>query len=282
MKELEEHTIPGAEFDSSERDPPPQCHPGTRLKIVEQTQEFFDNYRDGKRLLWVVGPAGVGKSAIMQTLAEIASTPSSNVMLGASLFFSVNGRDNASKAITTLAYQIAVNHHPYRQFVHNEINNDPKLPTKSIQMQFRKFIIKPFTNHGIYHEPKPLLILIDGLDECADKEKQCQLISLISNFSLTHPDVPLIWVIASRPEPHITTTFSQAGIASSFVKQEIVIDSDEGRADVERYLHDELKKIRENLPETRKLLLYVVSKVLVSRYIGTTYCPAGVPMISRL
>ncbi|KAF9442903.1 hypothetical protein P691DRAFT_809759 [Macrolepiota fuliginosa MF-IS2] len=245
MKELGEHTIPGAEFDSSERDPPPQCHPGTRLKIVERTQDFFDKYRDGKRLLWIVGPAGVGKSAIMQTLAEIASTPESNVTLGASLFFSVNGRDNASKAITTLAYQIAVIHPPYRQFVHDEINNDPKLPTKSIQMQFRKFIVKPFANHGIYREPKPLLILIDGLDECADREKQSQLISLISNFSLAHPGVPLIWVIASRPEPHITTTFSQAGISSSFVKEEIVIDSDEARADVERYLRDELKKVRE-------------------------------------
>ncbi|KAF9442516.1 hypothetical protein P691DRAFT_765151, partial [Macrolepiota fuliginosa MF-IS2] len=60
MKELEKHTIPGAEFDSSERDPPPKCHPGTRLKIVERTQQFFGNYRDGKRLLWIVGPAGVG------------------------------------------------------------------------------------------------------------------------------------------------------------------------------------------------------------------------------
>ncbi|KAF9440387.1 hypothetical protein P691DRAFT_620084, partial [Macrolepiota fuliginosa MF-IS2] len=70
MKELEEYTIRGTEFDSSERDPPPRCHPGTRLKIVKQIQEFFDDYRNGKRLLWIVGPAGVGKSAIMQTLAE--------------------------------------------------------------------------------------------------------------------------------------------------------------------------------------------------------------------
>ncbi|KAF9442513.1 hypothetical protein P691DRAFT_474831 [Macrolepiota fuliginosa MF-IS2] len=253
MKELEKHTIPGAEFDSSERDPPPKCHPGTRLRIVEQTQQFFDNYRDEKRLLWIVGPAGVGKSAIMQTLAEIASTPSSNVTSGASLFFSVNGRDNASKAIITLAYQIAVNHPPYRQFIHNEINGDPKLPTKSIEMQFRRFIVKPFANHSIYREPKPLLILINGLDECADKEKQSQLISLISNFSLAHPEAPLIWVIASRPEPHITTTFSQAGIASSFVKEEIVIDSDDARADVERYLRDELKKIREKYVALRTI-----------------------------
>ncbi|KAF9444120.1 hypothetical protein P691DRAFT_362075 [Macrolepiota fuliginosa MF-IS2] len=244
MEKLEKRTIPGAEYDSSERDPPPRCHPGTRLQIVEQAQELFDDFRDGKRLLWIVGPAGVGKSAVVQTLAENASTPSSKVMLGASLFFSVNGRDDASKAIPTLVYQIAVKHHPYRQFIHNEIANDPKLPTKSIQTQFRKFFIEPFVDHDIYHEPKPLLVLIDGLDECVDKEKQCELISLISYFSVAYPDVPLVWVISCRPEPHITTTFSRPSIAPSFTKQEIIVDSDQARVDVERYLRDELGKIR--------------------------------------
>ncbi|KAF9439586.1 hypothetical protein P691DRAFT_650413, partial [Macrolepiota fuliginosa MF-IS2] len=87
MEKLEKHTIRGAEFDSSERDPSPRCHPGTRLRIVERAQEVFANYRNAERLLWIVGPAGVGKSAIMQTLAENASTLSSNTILGASLFF---------------------------------------------------------------------------------------------------------------------------------------------------------------------------------------------------
>ncbi|KAF9440114.1 hypothetical protein P691DRAFT_688663, partial [Macrolepiota fuliginosa MF-IS2] len=145
-------------------------------------------------------------------------------------------------------WSLAVQHHPYRQFVHNAIVNDPKLPTKSIQVQFKKFIIEPFANHDIYHEPKPLLILIDGLDECADKEKQSKLISLISNFTMTHSNIPLIWVIASRPEPHITATFSRPSVTSSFAKQEIVVDSDDAHADVEYYLHDELGKIQMKYP----------------------------------
>ncbi|KAF9440388.1 hypothetical protein P691DRAFT_782509 [Macrolepiota fuliginosa MF-IS2] len=66
-----------------------------------------------------------------------------------------------------------------------------------------------------------------------------------------YSDVPLIWVIASRPEPYITATFSQPIIASCSIQQEIMIDSDETCADIERYLRDELKKIRTKYPALR-------------------------------
>ncbi|KAF9448732.1 hypothetical protein P691DRAFT_775172 [Macrolepiota fuliginosa MF-IS2] len=245
-KFAEKYTIPGAEFDSSERDPPPKCHPGTRLSIVDRTQNFFRKHKDEKRLLWLVGPAGVGKSAIMQTLAENASAPTSNVLLGASLFFSINGRDRTSKAILTLAYQIAVAYPPYCKFIRTEILKEPTLPTKSMSAQFNRLFTEPFANRRIYKESKPLLILIDGIDECSGEDKQCEMVSLISHFSLLSSE--LIWVIASRPEPHLSAKFSEHTIAQSCVLEEVQIDSDEAREDAERYLRADLDRIRRTYP----------------------------------
>ncbi|KAF9448701.1 hypothetical protein P691DRAFT_668959 [Macrolepiota fuliginosa MF-IS2] len=244
MKPLEEHILQGAEFDLSARDPPPQCHPGTRLSIMRRIQRFLNDRGREKRMLWLVGPAGVGKSAIMQTLAETAS----NVILGASLFFAVNQRDDPSKVFPTLAYQIAIKCPPYRKFILQEITLDPLLPQKSLKSLFNKFFVEPFVRRRIYHGPLPLLIVIDGLDECKGESKQREILGLISYFCLAYPTAPLIWVISSRPEPQIITFLSLPKAIPSYVKEEVVIDSDEACRDVERYLRSSFEKIKTKYP----------------------------------
>lgn len=85
MKALSKHIIEGAEYDSSLRDPPPQCHPGTRVQLGRKLNTWFHNRGREQRLLWLNGPAGVGKSAVIQTFAESLAESGS---LGATLFFS--------------------------------------------------------------------------------------------------------------------------------------------------------------------------------------------------
>ncbi|KAF9446452.1 hypothetical protein P691DRAFT_761640 [Macrolepiota fuliginosa MF-IS2] len=263
MENFAKRIIPGAEFDSSARDPPPRCHPGTRLSIIERVQEFFSDPDRDKSLLWLVGPAGVGKSAIVQTLAENVSSTGSDLLLGASLFFSVDGRSDPSKAINTLAYQIAVAYPPYQRYVFKEVTNDPTILTKSMNAQFRKFIIEPFAEQRIYQDQKPLLILIDGLDECQGNSKQSELVCLISYFSLANPDIPLIWVLSSRPEPHLVATFSRPSVFPSHRKEEIVVDSTEACADVEHYLRDNLGSLREAYPVLAPLPQWPAEKDLL-------------------
>src|SRR5215469_3730753 len=107
MSSLLEHTIKGAEFDSSDPHMPLRCHAGTRLKIIKRCQDFILNC-NGPRIRWVVGSAGVGKSAIMQSIAHDDLCVLADVIIGATIFFSTNGRQDGSKAIMTIAYQLAV------------------------------------------------------------------------------------------------------------------------------------------------------------------------------
>ncbi|EKM78005.1 hypothetical protein AGABI1DRAFT_42571, partial [Agaricus bisporus var. burnettii JB137-S8] len=248
MKEFLQHTIIGAEFDSSDRDPPPRCHPGTRLAIVERCKIFIVQCNGQEKIRWVVGAAGVGKSAIMQIVAE---EPLDDVILGASVFLSVNGRKDGTKVIMTIAYQLAVKCERYRQLIEKEISRDPSLLRKSLSAQFQRFIVGPFIHQHLFNPSHRILIIIDGLDECDSPRTQQELLGLISRFCISYPTSPVVWFIASRPEPHITSFFDDERTVPAYTKEEIKIDSDEACEDVQRYLRDELKEIKLKYPSLK-------------------------------
>jgi hypothetical protein len=241
MEKLLKETILGAASDSSARYPPPRCHPGTRLAILERCLHFITYCNGEKKMRWVVGAAGAGKSAIMQNVAESPGLPVSSK---ASVFFSINGRSDGTKAVMTLSYQLAAKSEVYRQVIEDEITRDPSLLQSSMLVQFEKFIVQPFIHSSDLNSADRVLIIIDGLDECNNLRTQIELLRLISNFCVSHPSSPLIWLIASRPETHITSFFSRSEVIPAYEKEEILVDSDEGRADVERFLRDELIEIK--------------------------------------
>jgi hypothetical protein len=241
MDKLLQHTIIGAEFDSSDRHPPPRCHPGTRLAIVKRCKDFIVECNGKEKQRWVVGPAGVGKSAIMQIVAE--EIPD-GVILGASVFLSVNGRKDGRKIIPTIAFQLAAKCEPYRQFIRNATSRDPSLLRKSPPAQFYKFVVEPFIHLHLFDTPHRYLILIDGLDECDNPATLLELLGLISDLCLTYPTSRIVWIVASRPEPHITSFFEKSEVRPTYTKEEIEIDSDEASEDVQLYLRDELRKVQ--------------------------------------
>jgi hypothetical protein len=51
-------------------------------------------------------------------------------------------------------------------------------------------------------------------------------------------------MIASRPEHHITSFFARASVKATYQKEEILVDSKQGRSDVERFLRIELTNIQ--------------------------------------
>jgi hypothetical protein len=202
MKDLLEETIRGAEHSSSDRDPPPRCQPGTRLAILERCLYFISNCHGVQKMRWVVGFTGVGKSAIMQSVAESPDLPGGPP---ASVFFSHNGRNDGTKVIITLSYQLAAKSDSYHQIIEEEITRDPSLLRSSMAKQFNKLIVEPFINNSELNSANRVLIIIDGLDECKGTRTQLELLRLISDLCLTYPSSPLVWLIASRPEPHITS-----------------------------------------------------------------------------
>ncbi|KAF7759889.1 hypothetical protein Agabi119p4_11584 [Agaricus bisporus var. burnettii] len=237
MENLRKETIPGTEFDFSSRHPPSGAQAKTRLTIIGRCRYFIINHNGKKKLRLVLGPAGVGKTSVMQSIAQEALLP------GATIFFSRhNARGNGAKAITTIAYQIAAKLEPYRLFIENEVARDPFILQKPLPIQFDQFIVKPFMHQCILDPLSRLLIIIDGLDECNNSSTQLQLLRLISDFCISYPSSPVVWIIASRPEQHIVSLISQSHVKRISERDDIPTESDEAQKDVERFLRHELEK----------------------------------------
>jgi hypothetical protein len=81
------------------------CMKGTRREILSQLENWLNDEQD-KRVFWLNGLAGTGKSAIAQTFAE---TSFADGKLGASFFCSrdFDERSNLRSILPTLAFQLA-------------------------------------------------------------------------------------------------------------------------------------------------------------------------------
>ncbi|KAF9441186.1 hypothetical protein P691DRAFT_813475 [Macrolepiota fuliginosa MF-IS2] len=285
IKLLSKHILVGAEFDSS--DHRPSCHPETRVNISGNIQAWMHNPAREYKIRWLNGPAGVGKSAILQTIAE-AEAASLTSILGATLFFSrPNERNDPQRVFTTIAYQLSMKYPAYRKYIVELLTFNPTMVKKSMREQFKAFIVQPFAiKELLAGSHDTVLILLDGLDECEGDDAQREIILLIAKFALQYPTSPLIWLIASRPESHIQDTFSLDAVRPSYGGTEVGVDSDEGRRDVEKYLRDKFadirKKHRRSIPSslqqwpsesdfttiaTRSSGLFIFSSTLI-RFIG--------------
>jgi hypothetical protein len=248
MKLLSDHIIPGAAHDSSERDPPPRCHPQTRVRVIARITAWFDGQAQQELLLWITGPAGAGKSAVVQTFAEYLAN---SRLLGASVFISrPNKRNNSRGIFVTIAYQLAIRIDGYRHFVTELLSRDPELLNDDIASQFEAFIVEPFVKKRIGAYGGRWGVLLDGLDELEGEDAQCIIIQLISSFAHEHRDAGLIWIISSRPEPHISNTFNDDAVRRSCWSEVLPIDSIETSDDVECFLRSSFETMRNRFPQS--------------------------------
>ncbi|KAF9442225.1 hypothetical protein P691DRAFT_811177 [Macrolepiota fuliginosa MF-IS2] len=246
LQQLREKAKPAAMHDSSARDYPPRCHPGTRKRLRSHIGQWGMGKGGNRRMLWVLGPTAVGKSAVAQATAEEFDEMGG---FGASFFFSrPNHIDNPDWVISTLVYQLATKHRQYKHIITQRLVDDPLILEKNRLVQFRKLIIEPFRILMTEYPDtvrEPLLIILDGLDECEDKEAQIEFINLISTHVRQVDEFPLRWMICSRPEWHLQTALSNSDFEVVCERQELQVHDPEAQADVRHLLVAGFDKIRE-------------------------------------
>jgi hypothetical protein len=227
--------------DSSERYPPPRCHPETRTLVRTVIICWIQDPNPTCFVLWLYGPAGAGKSAILQALAEECYSLE-GPRFGGSFFFSraKPGRNQGHFLFSTIAYQLALNLPYLRTPINNAVQANPTLYTKSMMVQMRSLIIDSFRklSLGIGHTPT---VIIDGLDECDGHETQKLILEIIYEAVAIHK-IPLRFLIASRPEAHIREAFDRPTLRS--ITKRVVLDESFGpNQDIEKYLRDGFESI---------------------------------------
>ncbi|KAK7028058.1 hypothetical protein VNI00_015009 [Paramarasmius palmivorus] len=230
----------GAHHDSGARFPPPRCHEGTRTKVQKSILDWAQSDDpNNEPLCWLSGPAGVGKSAIAQTIAETTNEGS----LIASFFFWRGDpqRNNPSKLFLVIAHGLALRYPELRHSIGQVIREKPSILKASVDVQLQKLIIEPlfqFTTVDLDG-----LIIIDALDECSGEKEQRHVLCLIESiFSKIQGRLPRI-LLCSRPEPSIQETLST--LDKDLHVRRLTLDDDwESRQDIENFLNTEFTRIR--------------------------------------
>jgi NACHT domain len=233
----------GAIHDSAERYPPPNCHPDTRKAVRQIIMDWIHNESPASPFFWLYGPAGAGKTAILQAIAEfMCSSSESDENFGGSFFFSrgKNGRNQGRFLFLTIAYQLALNVPGLRQHVNRIMGMNPRLHTKSMAIQLQTLIVDAFQCLSPLPQ-RSYLVIIDGLDECRDKATQQSILQLLCKTCTDHK-LPLRFLIGSRPESHIRASFDHESLYT--ITRRVVLDENfDPGGDIEVFLQDGFAKI---------------------------------------
>ncbi|KAJ7854955.1 hypothetical protein B0H14DRAFT_2755404 [Mycena olivaceomarginata] len=221
-------------YNSAERFPQPRCHPETRTELIEKLYCWATDPSITRSIHWLHGPAGAGKSAVMQTLCERLQNTG---QICGSFFFKRGDqtRGNAKMLFATLAYQLAICWHRLKAMVSLNVEIDPSVLGRGMDVQLHTLIVEPCK---WLQNNSPPVLLIDGLDECEGHHIQQEIICLIQSAVKSH-----FWgvriLVASRPEAHIKETFE----AEFFQGVTVSTNIQQSFEDIRTYLCHEFLRI---------------------------------------
>ncbi|KAK1217191.1 hypothetical protein PQX77_020161 [Marasmius sp. AFHP31] len=172
------------------------CLPGTREGIVNKLTSWVEDPLKKHRVCWVAGGAGVGKSAIAQTICETFP----HQLATSAVFWKVG--------LSTL--------------IDDAVQENPgELRGMNLEGQLQSLISQPCVQIDAKKwKELPKLIVIDGLDECmgsgitSASQAQETLLSIIHNAVSASSPIPFQFMIFSRPESAIRDFFNQAMLSS--------------------------------------------------------------------
>ena len=168
----------------------------------------IDEHSD-QPICWLNGPAGYGKSAIAQAIAERYAAQG---RLGASFFFlrGAGDRSTISRVIPTISHQLSITVPATKSLIQRIIENEPHIMSQSLEYQFQKLVTEPMKSVGgstslqTAINPVTVIIVIDALDECNDKDQMAAFIEMVICAFTTNPRLSLQILITSRVEEHIS------------------------------------------------------------------------------
>ncbi|KAF6752949.1 hypothetical protein DFP72DRAFT_432678 [Ephemerocybe angulata] len=209
-EQLLKATSTNALHNSIARFDPPKCDENTRVELIREIGTWIEDRHLSTQLLCMTGAAGSGKSALQQTLAEACVAKG---ILAASFFFNTgdNTRNNVSRIIPTLAYQLGQKNNALRRMIGIAVEDDALIFNQTLRTQIEKLILNPVT-----HLPPselaslPYAIIIDGLDECKEERDQRTLLRAIHECFLGRRS-PFRIFLASRPELAIFEALEPGG-----------------------------------------------------------------------
>jgi len=243
----------------------PRCDPGTRLAVIAQIRQWLDGHANDKRAVvcWLNGPAGYGKSALAQTIAECYAAE--RRLLGSFFFLRGAGeRSRISRLIPTLAHQISLTVPGAKPLIERAIEDEPALLglTLSAAHRLRRLVIEPihlntsrvsYSSEDVSSFVKKQIVVIDALDECDDKAEMANFIDVLLTASSGGIHLPFRILLTSRVEEHIRKKFDSS---EARLLYRLELQNFDARLDIKVYfqrgfgcIYDQNQRIMQSIPK---------------------------------
>ncbi|KAL5639755.1 hypothetical protein ACGC1H_006362 [Rhizoctonia solani] len=212
------------------------CTAGTRTSELRKMLYWVYD-PETNSTYWLSGMAGTGKTTIIHSLCEQLDNEG---LLGTSFFCSrsISECREVDRIMRSIAYQLAQFSYPFRCALIGVLRKEPNLFNRGVQFQFQRLITCPLVQ---VQETMPdgLVLIIDALDECTDKDATTQILEALLNGS-SH--LPVKFIASSRPESVIQKQMDEQ--KGKRIKFRLVLhEIGEGvvKIDIEMYLRQALK-----------------------------------------
>ena len=214
------------------------CLKNTRRNVIDDVLKWIaDDSNEAKKVLWVYGLAGTGKSTLSTTIAQIMRT---RHRLGAFFFFNRDIPQRTSETlIRTLAYQLAIFDDRFSAAISQVVANYDNIGIMPLEFQFDN-LLSATALKSVKWSEGPIVLLIDALDECGSEADRKILMQVLSKGFSDLPSFIRIMVI-SRPESDIQRAL---GCHLHLRPYPLDIDSVTNKEDVSQFIQHRLEEIR--------------------------------------
>ncbi|KAB5593574.1 Vegetative incompatibility protein HET-E-1 [Ceratobasidium theobromae] len=223
------------------------CTENTRKNLLYELNTWSDK-PEGEKMFWMDGMAGTGKTTIACTLSESLYLRG---QLAASFFCTQTSPEcrDANRIIPTIAYQLARHSTPFMSALGQALEENPDMGSLNISAQFQQMLKDPLSTVKD-KVPNNLVVVVDALDECEDKQVIGQILEAAFRFA---KDLPIKFFITSRPEAAIREKmFSPENVSKSILHLH-EIEASLVQEDIELYLREELKSMSPSRADVKQI-----------------------------
>ncbi|KAJ3522357.1 hypothetical protein NMY22_g11926 [Coprinellus aureogranulatus] len=209
----------GAIHDSEQQSTTVGCTPGTREPILRTVTNWIGT--NNRRIAWVTGFMGTGKTAILCTMAERCQQ---NGTLAASFFSSSSLRRDLRTLLPTIIYQLSTN-----EILAKDLGKDlrlffsrnPDIFERNLESQADRLlrVFRPKAQASAHQRDNwPKLIIIDGIETWKLEEGMDPHEAMAKQYQVLHTllklarddDFPFLFLVGSRQEAAIVNFFQHS------------------------------------------------------------------------
>ncbi|KLO08319.1 WD40 repeat-like protein [Schizopora paradoxa] len=222
------------------------CLAETRKTVLDRVREWLDNADSEKKILWIVGAPGAGKTTIATSIInELETRPYAK-------FFAKRDTpalSNARHIWPSIAFSLAEKHDGVKAglmlALRDKRNTD--VQDNTAYVQFENFVKGPLEMDLKESGSRPLrtaypIVIIDALDECNSSEDWDLFLESLTNWSKLSQGFRLI--VTSRALDHLKETLGTVSYPINLVTgDDVVMDWDsETNRDIRRLFREKFTK----------------------------------------